>query len=171
MDVTIFDSHPDVTIAGNTFRNVPTILQFEETPLLQVGRFVDAGFTTRFPVYHSDGTKIAVVDGSRIFLTEEGKAAQLALRHEQNLTVCELEGKPILELWREGAAALRGKAELYAPRGVLVQADDSAQAFDKGTHLEAHGIIMQGNVIENAPIGVLITRNGVSMGASRFVQE
>jgi hypothetical protein len=73
----IYQNHPSVVIATNTFVNVPTIIQFEDVPLLEVGKFADAGYTTRLAVYHNDGTKIAVVKGSRIFLTEEGKKANL----------------------------------------------------------------------------------------------
>lgn len=125
MEEIIFQSHPDVILAGNTFRNVRTIIQVENAPLLEVGKFLPAGYGTRFPVFNSDGVKLAVVVANQIQLTAEGKKANLRCRHEPGLTVCELEGKPILELRREGAAALHGWAELYAPEGVLVKAHDS----------------------------------------------
>src|SRR5690242_20668530 len=106
----IFQSHPDVVIGSNTFRNVPTIIQFEVTPLIEVGKFEPAGFTTRIAVYHNDGTKIAVVKGSQVYLTDEGRKASVTPRYEAGLTVCELEGKPIFELRRTSAAALKGWA-------------------------------------------------------------
>src|SRR5215203_476716 len=103
-----FQTHPAIEIATSIFIGTPVVLQFEDTPLLEVVRFIDAGFTTRFPIYHGDGTKIAVVVGSRIFVTEEGKAAKITRREESHLSVCELEGKPIIELRRTKAAALKG---------------------------------------------------------------
>ncbi|MCH8830267.1 MAG: hypothetical protein IID45_11885, partial [Planctomycetes bacterium] len=84
----IFQEHPEVHIGGCVFRNVPVIIQHKDTPLLEVGKYEPAGFTTRFPVYHSDGTKIAVVKGARIFLTEEGKRASVTLRNPADMTVC-----------------------------------------------------------------------------------
>ena len=59
----VFQSHPDVVIGSNTFRNVPVILQYENTPLLEVGKFEPAGYTARFCVFDDAGNKIAVVEG------------------------------------------------------------------------------------------------------------
>jgi hypothetical protein len=171
MEVT-FQQHPAVNVAGSAFIGVPVVLQFEETPLIEVVRIVNAGFTTRFPVYHGDGTKIAVVVGSRIFVTPEGKDAKVTLRQEPNLSVCELEGKPILELHRKGAAALRGVAELYAPKGVLVKANDAGVAaqFDKDL-LTFNGKI-HSNMFINVPFGFRITRDEVMLaGVFRWTRK
>lgn len=46
-----FQAHPDVIIGSNTFRNVPTILRYEETPLLEVGKFEPAAYAARFAVF------------------------------------------------------------------------------------------------------------------------
>ncbi|MGD0387471.1 MAG: hypothetical protein ABSC42_00840 [Tepidisphaeraceae bacterium] len=121
----IYQEHPVVTIATNHFVAVPIIIQFEQTPLLEVGKFEPAGYTTRFPVYHSDGTRLAIVNGCRIHPTDDGKKADIKVRQQPELSVFELEGKPILELRRDGPAALKGWAELWAPEGVLVKAHDS----------------------------------------------
>jgi len=40
----IYQSHPDVTVATNKFVGIPTIIQFENTPLLEVGKY-EVGFT------------------------------------------------------------------------------------------------------------------------------
>lgn len=166
MDV-IFQSHPDIMLGSNMFKNCPTILQYESEPLLEVGKFEDAGYTTRFSVYHSDGTKIAVVKGARIFPTEEGKRAKLELRHEPLLTVCELEGQPILELRRRDAAALKGWARLYAPEGVLIKADDAqsiAQLRNGKSLLLLGGLVMSDSVIDGCQIGIHVTSTGMAIG-------
>lgn len=67
MDTLIYQAHPTVELATNRFINVPIILQYEDTPLIQVVKAVSAGFTTEIPIYHSDGTYLAKVVGSRIF--------------------------------------------------------------------------------------------------------
>lgn len=162
----IFQSHPVVTIGTNRFHNVPTILQFEDTPLLEVGKFVEAGYTTQFPVYHSDGTKIAVVKGSQIYLTREGAKANIALRHPQGMTVCELEGKTILELRREGPAAVRGAAELYAPEGTFIKANtyEASALLRGGRLLNSPGFAMSNSDLRDFKIGILVKRDSVSIG-------
>ena len=80
----------------------------------------------------------------------------------------ELEGQTIIELRRDGAAGIKGWAELYAPGGVLVKAVDSgifALDHDK-TPMKIGTIVISGNRIVNARIGVHITRTGFTIGAS-----
>jgi hypothetical protein len=182
MDV-IFQAHPTVTLAGNHFI-CQVVIQWEEVPLMEVGQFQKAGFTTKFAVYHSDGTKIAVVKGAQIYPTEEGKAALVTMRHEPNLTACELEGRTIFELRRQGAAALKGAAELYTPEGAFIKCNDSGMkslldtsggslaVIGKGPDGERGGtIIMTDSTIE-APIGILFRRSGaVSLGVGQYKPE
>jgi hypothetical protein len=163
----IFQSHPDVIIAGNTFRRCPIILQYEQTPIIEVGTFAEAGYTTRFSVFHNDGTKIAVIKGAQMFRTDEGKKAKLEFRYPQDATVCELEGKPIFELRRTGPTALKGWAELYAPEGVLIKVSD-AESFARlknDERLVLQGTVLAGNVVADHKIGLHVTRNGFTLGA------
>jgi hypothetical protein len=60
---------------------VPTILQYDDTPLIQVVRVAEAGYTTEIPIYHSDGTYLAKVVGSQLYSTPEGQKAGVTLRH------------------------------------------------------------------------------------------
>jgi hypothetical protein len=50
----IWQSHPKVTLGTSTFIDVPTIIQVGDTPILAVGKFAPAGYTTRTRIYHSD---------------------------------------------------------------------------------------------------------------------
>lgn len=165
MDV-FFQQHPDVIIATNTFRKVPTILQYEEEPLIQVVHCVDAGYTTRLTVFHNDGTKIAVVKGAQIYKTPEGEKANVTMRYPDRCTIVELEGKTILELHRDAAAALRGWAELYAPEGVLIKAhSDYLSAVRSGSpRLEVCGIALSGGLFQDLKIGIHVTRMGMQVG-------
>jgi hypothetical protein len=166
MEVT-FQQHPTVVIGSNAFIHVPIIIQYEDTPLLEVGDFVEAGFSVKFPVFHRDGTKIAVVKGSRIFPTEEGKAARLTSRYEPNMTVFELEGKPILELRRTEAAALKTWAGLYAPEGVLIKAqDESFSGLLRGGDWLAlpNGMVLKDSAFQGCRIGIHYTRSGIGFG-------
>jgi hypothetical protein len=168
MDI-IFQSHPEVTIGSNTFINCPIILQIDDTPLIEVGRFEQAGYTTRFSIFHNDGTKIGVVKGKRVFLTKEGEKAKLKLREEPDLTVCELENKPIFELRKAGAAALKGWAELYAPEGVFIKVTDAelfGQLHTGDALLLPGGVRMTGSTFHGCQIGILIEKRNLAIGVA-----
>jgi hypothetical protein len=75
MESLIYKQAPFVQLASNTFINVPTVLQYEDTPLISVVRVAKAGFTTEIPIYHNDGTYLAKVVGSQIYRTADGEKA------------------------------------------------------------------------------------------------
>lgn len=170
-DNLVFFQSPRVTVATNTFINVPTILQYEENPLIQIIHEVEAGFTIQIPIYHSDGTYIAKAVGSRLFTTDKGGKAGLALRYEKDKTVCELNGKTVFEIQRHGAAALRIAAELYTPDGAFVtcSSDLLPKLFLEGSEkpLQIGGVIMSGNIFENLRIGIWLRKDGtIKIGVS-----
>ena len=70
MDKLIYTDVPAVMLASNTYIRVPTILQIDDTPLIEVVNAQTAGFTARIPIYYSDGTYLAKIVGSRIVLTD-----------------------------------------------------------------------------------------------------
>ena len=76
-----FVESPTVTIASNTFIDVPVILQYDAVPLIEVVRPVDASFTTRFRIYNDSGDQLAAVDGTQIYLTDAGTRSQLTRYH------------------------------------------------------------------------------------------
>lgn len=159
----IFQESPVVELATNKFVNVPIIFQFDETPLIEVMREVQAGFTTKFSIYHSDGTYLAKVVGSSLFTTADGDKAGLVLRHPQGMTVCEMAGQTLFELQRQGAAALKTTAELYTPSGVFVRANDaelSGKIVKTKKMLVAGGVSMSGCTFNDFRIGILMTSKG-----------
>jgi hypothetical protein len=111
----IYQASPLIVFATNSFINVPVILQYEDTPLLEVVQEVQAGFTTQFSIYHEDGRYLAKVKGSQLYPTKEGRMAGLVLRHPQGKTISELNGSPLVELTRSEAAAFRN---MYNQRGL-----------------------------------------------------
>jgi len=46
----VFLSSPIVTIATNTFVNVPIILKYEDTPMIEIVHDVGIGFTFQIPI-------------------------------------------------------------------------------------------------------------------------
>jgi hypothetical protein len=159
----IFATTPSVTIATNTFINVPIIIQYDETPLIQIIKLQQAGFTTEIPIFHSDGTKLAKVVGSRLFLTKEGEKAGLSLSYPNRMTVCSMDKRVLFEIIREGASALKTRAELYTPDGYFVKFSESQnpELFDtSGNSLRIGGITMEGCTFNNLRIGCLIRKDG-----------
>jgi hypothetical protein len=171
METLIYQQHPIVHLASNIFVRVPTVLQYDDTPLIQVVRAVSAGFTTEIPVFHVDGTHLATVKGSQIYRTPEGEKAGVILRHPDRMTVCELAGKTIFELIREDAAALRIRAELHTPDGSFVKCADKELAGyvlkPDAQRLEIGGLMMINSMIQGSKIGVWIRTDGsVSVGVA-----
>ncbi|REK11592.1 MAG: hypothetical protein DWQ37_13850 [Planctomycetota bacterium] len=173
-----FQEQPEVYFASHTFLNVPTILQHEEVPLLEVGQYESAGYSAKFHVFNSDGRSLVVVKGSQMYETEDGKKSNIRLVHEPNLTACELNGETLLELRREGAAGLRGWAELYAPNGTLVRASDRdvSALVPLGPTINVGGAAIRGTkvgntlfgcaYIQNCDIGIFITDGRITIGYS-----
>lgn len=52
----IFQASPRVTIATNTFINVPVVLKYEDINLIEIVKREQLGYTTQIPIYHQDGT-------------------------------------------------------------------------------------------------------------------
>jgi hypothetical protein len=143
---------------------VPTILQYDDTPLIQVVRVAEAGYTTEIPIYHSDGTYLAKVVGSQLYSTPEGQKAGVTLRHPRHATICELDGKTIFELIREDAAALRTQAELYTPDGSFIKCADKILAEyvlrPQQDRLQFGGLTITGCIFRRMRIGIWVRRDG-----------
>ena len=169
MDKLVFHNSPKILIATNTFINVPVILQYEQSPLIEVIQTQEAGFTTQFQIFNSDGAYLAKVVGSRLFPTDDGLKAGLTLRYPDRMTICELAGKILFEVSRQEAAALETDAELYTPDGRFVKCSQIAPAglysIDRTAITVHNGIVFTGNTISNQKIGIMVRRDGsVSMG-------
>jgi hypothetical protein len=164
METLIFTEHPEVTIATNKFIRIPIVLQYEDTPLIQIVKHQNAGYTTAIPIYHSDGTYLAKAVGSQLYPTPQGKQAGVALEHPDRMTVCKLGNRVLFEITRTEAAGLKTTAELHTPDGYFVRcADTPAELFDAtGNVLRAGGaaIAMTGCTFMDCRIGILLRRNG-----------
>jgi len=66
----IYQTSPRVLLATNTFINVPVILKYEDTNLIEIIRETSLGYTTQIPIYHSDGTYLAKATGNRLYLVD-----------------------------------------------------------------------------------------------------
>jgi hypothetical protein len=160
----VFQSSPSITVATNTFINVPVILKYEDTPLIEVIKEQGIGFMTQIPIYHSDGTYLAKVKGNRIYPTEEGKKANIEIRDLQGKFICSLDNKVMFELTHGIGATFKANAELYAPDGYFVKCTDAPkpELYDlKGNAIQIGGVTLIGNVFQNLSIGIWIRKNGI----------
>ena len=159
----VFSKSSAITVATNTFINVPVIVQYDDTPLIEVVNQQALEFTTQLSVFHPDGTYLAKVKGNRVFPTEEGKKSKIDVITESSKFVCTLEGNPIFELSHQTGEKFKADAELYTPTGYFVKFDDRPQPTIINTSKESikvGGVIMSGNIFQNLSIGVLIKSNG-----------
>jgi hypothetical protein len=164
----IFTTTPVVTFCSNTFINVPTILKFDETPLISVVKEEALGYTTEIPIFHADGTYLAKVRGTRVYATEQGKDAGVVVRKLPQLWVCEVKGRTVFEIYQQPGDAFRTKAELYTSTGYFVKVGDAPLPDlinAAGNALQVRGITMAGNVFQNLSTGVWVRSDGsVSIG-------
>jgi len=170
MDELIYQSSPVVTFASNTFVNVPTILQFDDTPLISVVREEHLGYTTEIPIYDSSGVYLAKVRGTRVYATPEGKEAGVRIRQRPKLWICEVGDRTAFEIHQQAGDAFRTDAELYAPTGHFLKVADSPTPVvvdASGTALRVGGVTMVGNQFHNVRIGVWIRSDGsMAIGVS-----
>jgi hypothetical protein len=159
----IYQTTPAVTLSTNTFINVPTILQFDDTPLIAIVKEENLGFTSEIPIFHSDGTYLAKVRGTRVFPTEAGKKVGIVMRSLPNLTVCELDGRTLFEIAHQQGDAFRAQAELYTPNGYFIkstQADLPSLLKADGTALNIAGMRMTNCSFSGVRIGVWLKSDG-----------
>ena len=160
----LYQSSPLIHFATNTFVNVPVILQYEDTPLLEVVREQAAGYTTQFSIYHHDGTYLAKLKGSQLYATEAGKKAGLVLRHPPLKTICELNGSPIIELTRLEAAALKTEAELFAPGGAFLKSSDADLTGyvlnNQAKQIMIGRLVVRRSAFDGIAIGVHVHKDG-----------
>lgn len=163
MDKLIYQTVPKVTFATNQFINVPIILQYDDIPLISIIKLQNLGYTTEIPIYHSDGTYLAKVNGTRIYATKEGEKAGLEMRYPQGMTVCEMNGKTLFEIFHGVGDSFRATAELYAPKGYFIKSHDAPMPEvikSNGETLQIGGIHMSNNTFSGCRIGIWLKSNG-----------
>lgn len=161
-DTLIFQSTPSVTIATNTFVNVPVILKFEDTNLIEIIRELELGFTTQIPIYHPDGTFLAKINGTRAYPTEDGKKAGVIMQKYHRLWVCKMGKQTLFEIHHQSPEYFRMIAELFTPEGYFVRCNDSASDLIdmKGSSLNIGGLIMSGNKFTGCKTGIWLRKDG-----------
>ncbi len=162
----LFQSSPEVTIATHKFINVPVVLQYEDTPLMEIIRHQDIGFTTQIPIYHSDGTYLAKVTGNRVYPTEAGLKANIEIRNPQGKVVCSLDNKVMFELSHGIGDTFKAEVELYTPDGCFVRCTDAPkpELYDlsdlSGNAIQVFGLPKSGHTIENFAVGIWLRKDG-----------
>lgn len=158
-----FSSTPKVIVATNIFINVPVVLKYEDTPLIEIILEQGLGFTTQIPIFHSDGTYLAKVKGNRVFPTEDGKKANITIRDTEGKYICSLGNRVMFELTHGVGDEFKAAAELYAPDGYFIKCSDAPkpELLDiSGNAIQAGGVTMMGNIFQNVSIGIWLRKDG-----------
>lgn len=162
-----FLNEPNVTFATNTFVKVPVILQYEDTPLIEIVRDVKLGFTSNIPIYHSDGTYLAKAIGTRAFTTKEGEKANVRIEKHHQLWVCKMENQILFEIKHQSPESFEVHAELYTPDGYLLKSNDKENNLMSKTIGILSNLTMQYNQIGGFRIGILVKSDGsVALGSN-----
>jgi len=171
MDTLTFQKLPAVTLASNTFINVPIILKYEDLNLMEIIKELGLDYELQVPIFHSDGTYLAKVKGNRIFPTEDGKKAGITLEKNVGITVCQMNKQTLFEIHHQTGESFKAYAELYTNDGYFVKCTDNPapDLIDtKGNALKIGGVTMINNTIQGFKVGVWIRKNGsVMIGVNR----
>jgi hypothetical protein len=169
-DKLIFQTIPQVTIATNTFINTPIILKYEDINLIEIIKEAELGFTTQIPIYHSDGTYLAKVVGTRMFATEEGKKAGIIVDKLKGVSVCKMGTQTLFEIYHQEGDSFKTQAELYTPDGCFVKCSDSPNLglIDmNGQSIKVGGIHMSNCTLNDFKIGLWLKKDGsASLGVN-----
>ncbi len=158
-----YQTSPRVTLATNTFINVPIILKYEDTNLIEIIKEAKFGYTTQIPIYHSDGTYLAKATGNRLFLTEAGKKVGLTIDKYKNVWVCKMVNQTLFEIQQQSGDAFKTVAELFTPDGYFVKCTNDPVPIlidSSGSALRIGGIIMSGNTFVGCKTGIWLRKDG-----------
>ena len=158
-----FDSPPEIVLATNTFINIPVVLKYDETPLIEMIHTQDFGFTTRVHIYHSDGSPIGNVTGKRLFLVNEEKQVAIDIKETTDKLTCRLLNKVVFQIASSKEASLNMMCELYIPGGYMVKCSgwSKPQLFDpNGDIIPVGGVLVNGCIFRNSPVGIWLKQNG-----------
>jgi len=159
----VFIKVPIVTLSTNKFVGIPVILKYEDTPMLEIINEQGIGFTTQIPIFHSDGTYLAKVRGNRVFLTPEGKKANIVLEQPMGKTVCKLDNRILFELTHGVGDEFKADAELHTPDGYFLKCDNTPMPSlinANNTALKVAGVTMSGCTIQGFKVGIWLKKNG-----------
>jgi hypothetical protein len=170
MNELFFNDSSAISIASNTFINVPIILRYDNLNLIEVVKDLQIGYYTQIPIYHPDGTKLAVAKGARIFNTKEGEKAGVVIDKYPNIWVCRREKQTLFEIRQQSPNLFKTTAELYTNDGYFIKCTDNPHIdlFDKSaSSMSVGGAEFSGCHFENLRVGIQINKDGtMSIGCS-----
>lgn len=157
----VYQNHPIVTIGTNTFIESPLILAFEGTPLIEIVQEIDlGGYTPKVPIFHPDGTQIAVIKGTRVYLTEEGRKVGIAIDKLQEVTFCKMENQTLFEIRHSSADTFLMYAELYTPEGYFIKYSDNPNPVLKDDHGQLIKALQRTQYSTHKGTGIHVSKNG-----------
>jgi len=158
-----------IVVSTNTFINVPIILKYEETNLIETIRETPINFTSQIRIYHPDGTYLTKAKGNRLFPTPESVKAGVVMEEYLGLTVCKMNGKTLFELRHRTGEYFKTTAELFTNDGCFVKTHDSISlnAISANDPLIIGNCKILGNTFVNTRIGIWVKKDGsISLGVS-----
>lgn len=165
----IFQPDSKIIVATNTFINVPVILKYENINLIEVIKESQFEYTTQIPIFHADGTSLAVAKGSRIYKTKEGEKAGVEIKQYPNLWVCVQDGKTLFEIRQQPGDFFKTTAELYANDGFFIKTTDETPIglFNNEEPLKIGGLTMKNCTFRGCKTGIWVKKDsGILIGSN-----
>lgn len=110
----VYQPSPRVKYDNQQFISVPFALQFSNTEHTSITNEETLDSSSKIQIYHPDGTYLAKLSGTRIFPTADGEKAGIKLSHPKNMTVCEVNGQVVFEIFHSSG-------QFYTPNGFFMK--------------------------------------------------
>ncbi len=141
----------NIRLGGQTFINVPVLLEVNGESLFTVRRHEDTGeVSIDCDVYGEDGEKIASIKRNNAYPGD--KASYTVDRSEDHMTLTESSSGIVLaQIKKRGGAQgseLDVSVSTYLPDGQLLKAGPDSSSIG--------GVFMQGNMMADSPVGISI---------------
>lgn len=154
MENLIYSAKPEITIATNTFIDVPVVLQIDDVNIIEMVQDVDLGYTTLMSIFSADGFEIAKIKGTRIYPTEAGKEYGLVIDKNHDTWVGKMGNTTIFENKVQNGEAFKMQAELYSPSGYLFKSTDYDGLLLNQEGIQIANVLFKGNTISGARVGI-----------------
>lgn len=172
MSELIFSHSSAISIASNTFINVPIILRYKGEPLIHMVNDLLTGYSISIPIYHPDGTQLAVSVNSRLYPTEAGKKAGLTIEKHPQVWTCKMGSQELFEIRQQGANSFKTTAELYTKDGFFIKCEDNpVVSLFKSSGLLTKKFSFYGNTMSNCQVGIdIIDEKSINIGGMMRIE-
>ncbi|MDG2071240.1 MAG: hypothetical protein P8J55_05810 [Pseudomonadales bacterium] len=157
-----FKKPPQVQLGSNIYVKCPVVLQFNDTPLIELSGYKTQQIRLKTHLYDQRGNYLGHLLGGDLVKTKQGEQRDLELKNTEDKISCSLDGQVLVEIIQDKKPWLRITAELYTPCGHYLQYLDSTPTLrsPEGKTFVFNDQFMNGNMFGSCGIGVWVQSDG-----------